>query len=372
MAREPSAVLPPLRFEPCPDRSACRQLVLDWEENSEGARLVMEFTGTGYHDGERGYFVFRRPDPIVSRDPWTWWTVTATDAGAIVSVIRHVFPEDGRGCYLGIVVVGEGRYLIEVKPGDDFTSILLGGELAAPADTLQRIVHLDPSLYGGGFINYLSVGREHIAAETTQHRPLRLGWDGAVQLIDGGMSADSPDVVGASILFDSFGTTDQILVSDAGARFLELVPPPGPGAEPVTHHRTDGATLAWAVGFNRMSADDPFVFDRVELWAAPFASTATELRPARVGALRNTRAPGYIMGGRGHAAVIDDDPAVIRFFRIADGHETPLRAPPGLQWTSFVSFIGPREVLAGAGRGAAVFGESAVQLIDYTALEPPL
>ena len=372
MAVDPSAVHPPLQFEPCPGRTGCRQLVLDWEPNRDGARFIVN-DDTGYHDGARGIFVFKRPDPALatSASLKAWWTLVATDAGEVLAVFRHTDITSG-GCFFGRVVVGEGHFAVEVALGD-LSSRLFGGELSAPAATLRHVALFDPAALGTGWISFLRVGAEHMALNTTAYHGFRVGWDGNIQRIErGGIPVDAspPSVVGRAIIFDSWEARNGILVSDAGGPPLDLVPPPAPGAEPSVHSRTDGRTLAWFTGFNRVGGSALF-FERVELWASPFAPRAADLRPVRLSAMRNSGVHSSVLGGYGHAAAMDDDAAVIHFFRVADGHQTELRAPAGLKWSGWVSYIGPREVLLSAGTTAAFGGQIAVQFIDFAALEPP-
>jgi len=371
MAVEPAAVHPPLSFEPCPDRPACRQLVADWESNDDGARFV-SYTDTGYHDGERGIFVFAKPDPSTA-DRRAWWTVIATDAGEVLAVVRHRVPDD-RVCFLAKVVVGEGRFVIEVVL-PDLSSRILGGELSTPAATLREVARYDPAAYGDGWISYLRVGAEQMAFNTTGYRGYRVGWDGSVRRMDRAdgtwVDTNHPSVVGSTIVFDDEQASNHILVSEAGGPPVDLVPPPAPGAQPSVHYRTDGRTLAWLTGFDSVGLSS-LLFERVELWASPFAARAEDLAPVRIAQMRNPGVHAAIIGGWGHAAVEDDDAAMIRFFRVADAHETELRAPEGTTWTGFVSYIGPREVMVSAGTRLAYSGQSAVMFIDHTALEPPL
>jgi len=372
MAVEPAAVHPPLSFEPCPDRPACRQLVADWEPNDNGYR-VSASSLSGYHDGERGHFVMGRPDPM---SEVRHWSIVATDGGEIILVVRMPNLDTvGSGCLFAETVIGEGHYAMRVLMPDRSERIF-GGELTAPAATLREVARYDPRAYGDGWISYLRVGAEQMAFNTTSYRGYRVGWDGSIRRIDRAdgtwVDTNHPSVAGSAIVFDDEQARNHILVSEAGGPPVDLVPPPAPGAEPSVHYRTDGRTLAWLTGFDRIGGG-PFYYERVELWASPFAARAEELSPVRLAVMRNPGVHAAVLGGWGHAAVIDDDAAVIRFFRVSDGHETELRAPEGTTWDGFVSFIGPREVMVSAGDMLAYrSGHSAVMFIDHTALEPPL
>lgn len=371
MATNPRTLVPPLRFEPCPDKPACRQLVAAWPPNGAGQRIMMGVGETGYHDGDIGYFVFGRPRDGV-RDPDLYWQLIASDAGDIVAVFAG--RRGSEPCTLAAIDIGEGHFALEVLSTRDLSAWILGGELRDPIGSIREIAYLDSTILAGASINYVRVGAQQIVVENTGYHIYRVGWDGTVRRVERGGSpvdANHPNVVGTSIVFEHFGMQNEILISDSGGEPVPLVLPPEPGAEPSVIDRTDGRTLAWKVGYD----GGPLRFARVELWASPWATRPDDLRPIRLAEMSQPIANAGVLGAFGHAAAFDGDPTIIRLFRATDGRETTLRAPPGLVWNGFVSFIGPREVLAAAGPddgNPSGPHQTAVQLIDYTALEPPL
>lgn len=367
MARDPSALQPPLEFEPCPDRDDCRQLVMDWSADEFGRAAILGFDQAGWHDGSRGYFVVRRPDPDPSASGG-YWTILAADDGEIIALWSHRFWRDSSPhCYLGRVVVGEGRYVVTVINEHRDERWVLGGEIREPVVTARAVARLSLD------VNIIRAGRDHIAVETSAYHAYRLRWDGTMSRIDDAsgdaVDADGPSPVGTATVFAHVGVPNAIMASVEGSVPEPLVPSPAEGAEPSMNGNTDGGTLAWLTGFDRVGSS-PLFFDRVELWASPYAERMEDLSPVRLGVMGNTGIHNAIWAGHVHAAVIDDDPTVVRFFRVADGFETALRAPPGLRWSGEIPYIGPREVLLGAGTQPT--HQSVIQLVDYTALEPAL
>ena len=373
MARDPAALHPPLSFEPCPDKPGCRQLVMDWVADEYGRVAILGFDQTGWHDGTRGYVVFRRPAPDVTT-PGAYWTILAADDGEIVALWSHRFPrDDATFCYLGRVVVGEGRYVVDVFNENTYERWIVGGELADPVGTV-RLAGVLSEL--GADVNFVRAGRDHIAVQTTAYQVFRLGWDGAVRRIEDASGtppdADAPTPVGAATVFNSWAASNRILISLGGAPPEELVPPPEPAAEPSIHATMDGQTLAWLTGITRRGGS-PIRFEAVELWASPYAERMEDLSPVRLGTMNHRSVHGALWAGSGHAAVMDADSegeTVIRLFRVSDGFETVLRPPPGLLWTGEIPYIGPREVVLGAGTQPRA--QTAIQFVDHTALEPAL
>ena len=85
VARDPSAALPPLRFEPCRGRSGCRRAVVDWpwSPGSE-ARLGRHESSTS--DGAHAYFTWVRS--VQSTGRWWWYYTIARDDGQPRFVLR--------------------------------------------------------------------------------------------------------------------------------------------------------------------------------------------------------------------------------------------------------------------------------------------
>ena len=370
MARDPAALHPPLAFEACPDKDDCRQLVMDWAADEHGRVAILGFDQTGWHDGTRGYFVFRRSAPDTTA-PGAYWTILAADDGEVIALWSHRFPRDSATfCYLGRVVVGEGRYVVEVFNENTHEHWIVGGELTDPVGTV-RLAGVLSDL--GADVNIMRAGRDHIALQTTGYQVFRLGWDGTVRRIEDSFGvppdADGPTPVGRATVFNHSGVSNKIMISLDGAPPEDLVPAPEPAAEPSIHATMDGQTLAWLTGITR-SGGSPLGFEAVELWTSPFAPSTEDLRPTRLARMNNPGIHPNIWAGHGHVAVVDDDATVIRFFRAVDAFETALRAPSGLFWSGEVPYIGPREVVLGAGTQPT--SQTAIQFVDYTALEPAL
>lgn len=370
IAADARAAAPVLEFETCPDRAGCRQLVLAWPADSAGRRFAIDET-SGYADDARGYFAFGRPDPANAAAGFRW-LVVADDAGALRAIIRHRGADDPE-CALGHVAIGEGRVAVELLMGD-LSSWILGGDLDDLGGTLRAVAHVDATVMGAAYVTSVRVGTDVIAVQTSSYELFRIRWDGEVRRVDRGgrgVDANHPSVVGSAVVFDNVDVGNHVLIADAGSEPVDLVPSPEAGAEPSVHNRTDGRSLAWLTGINRVGGS-PTEFERAELWASPFASDAASMRPIRLAMMSSGGIHGYVYGGFGHAAVIDGDFTVIRLFRIADKREATLRAPPGLIWSGFVAYVGSREALIAAGpddRTGRGRHQTAVQFIAVAALD---
>jgi len=370
LARDASELVEPLRFEACPDRAGCRQLVTDWYPDPELAiRINGIATASGFHDGRRGHFFFARP----GTDGRPWWVV-ADDTGAILALLRS-HADEPRWCGIGGLAIGEGHLGIQVKGSTDPEHPVawsLGADLAEPAGTVRLLAYHGPDLTPGEFAQFLRVGRGGLFYEVTGELLFHVGWDGSLTRIEDESGQPVHGYPGSIVDHDMvFGSTDccknRIVASTRGEPPRVLVDPPDPVSEASEIGQTDGRTIAWLQGEQRIGGS-PSMFERVDLYAASYAREASGIEPRLLATMENPGIHYALTAGFGHVAVVDDDATVIRFFRVSDGHETELHAPSGLVWTGFVVYIGPREVLVAAGPDPGI--TTHVQLIDYTELEP--
>ncbi|GAB5544854.1 MAG: hypothetical protein SangKO_046140 [Sandaracinaceae bacterium] len=91
LARDPTAALPPLQFEPCPGEVGCRQVVVDWPwASADLGPLYLQRDSAA--DEAHSYFTWSRP----VRLPAGWWiyTTVARDDGAPLLTLRYPVDED--------------------------------------------------------------------------------------------------------------------------------------------------------------------------------------------------------------------------------------------------------------------------------------
>lgn len=367
VAIDPTAVLAALAFEPCPDRTACRQLVVDWPARRDGWTFGV---GSAYHDGTRGYFLLNHPDPEAPDS--RMWRIVATDEGAVIALFRG--RQGPRGCKMYAGAIGEGKIVIALVDTSSDTSPFwfVGADFAAPAASAHLVATVILPAVSG--VQALRVGAEQIVYRADWASTLyRLGWDGTVRRIDDATGARIDgfpgDVLGHDFVFDRQGPgRTAVVISTDGAPPRVLVDPADPDSEAVIHNRTDGRTIAWLQGYRRVGGSW-LTYERVDLYASDYAASAAEIRPVLLAPMASPNIQRSVLAGFGHTVVSDS--SMMRFFRLADRHETVLAPPPGELWTGFVRYIGPREVMLVAGTLRPDIDRTIV-LLDYTALEPTL
>lgn len=366
VAIDPAAVLGALAFEPCPDRTACRQLVVDWPAARDGWTFGL---GSAYHDGTRGYFLLNHPDP--EAPDGRMWRIVATDDGAVVALFRA--REGTRGCVAYTGAIGEGKIVLAFHALDSGGPYWFAGADFAAAAASAHLVATVP-LPAGSVVQALRVGAQQIFYRADRESALyHLGWDGAVGRIDDATGARIDgfpgSVIGHDFVFDRQGPgRTAIVISTDAAPPRVLVDPADPDSEAVLHNRTDGRTIAWLQGYRRVGGSW-LTYERVDLYASDFATSAADIRPILLATMAGPNIHPSVIAGFGHAVVSDS--SMMRFFRLADRHETVLAPPPGELWTGFVRYVGPRELMLVAGTLRPDVDRTVV-LLDYTALEPAL
>ena len=115
---------------------------------------------------------------------------------------------------------------------------------------------------------------------------------------------------------------------------------------------TDGRTLVWYQGWTQR---DILKYERLELWAAPYTTSAAELRPRRVVEVQGSVMHTALRVGFGYAVALAGEGERAVVYDLESGATAELLSPPGTEWRT--TFVGPEEVAPGRrGRSRALPG----------------
>lgn len=183
----------------------------------------------------------------------------------------------------------------------------------------------------------------------------------------GGAEAVDPRVSGDDVFFtvlDSGGDDLWVRRADGSLDKLRDV-----ASTHVVGFATDGTTLAW-LQLSQPSTVDPSGYDHVELWTAPYTTSAAALAPKK---LTTIPGPGWeavtLMAHAGYAAYYAND---VRVYRLSDGAYYTAPPPPiaGLTYGD-VLWVDDTEVVVQLSDGVRGRTIARMKLADMT-LHPPV
>jgi hypothetical protein len=325
LAANPEDIVPPLEAGPCDGVSVgCRRV--RFRPSPTGVVQVGVVAGRWDEAASTGWFF------------WAWSAASAPRLAMVSDHLgntRVVLQLDASGCRSSGYGVGDGRVALAL---DDPTLVIAGridrpGEMAVVGSLpLSEI----PALV---YIQTVAVSERAIGLNNTGSAiAWRLGWDGAYRRLFTVMSGSVEPI--SDIHEDSIfateisGVRNRVWVSDeAGDRLL---------VDPVDAEagmlRTDGRTLAWQQGYERV---DITGYSRLELWASPYATDALELLPRRIAVLEHDSLTNFDMYGNHAVAASTRTRAVV--YPLDGGPPRVIAAPAGHEWGDIV-FAGPEEV----------------------------
>lgn len=341
IAEDPARSRPPLRFEPCPEApDRCRKVVIDWDPGPAPNYIGMSHVGR--HDGRYGYFGFLyRDDDDVAH------AFVARDDGQIVLALRSPRARE-TSCYIGTVDAIETHYALVLSRPDPAADghvidYVGGGRLDDVADSF-RVLHTLSTARMGIDAQYVRVSNAGIAVDTYPNQIHWVPWEGAVSVVatdvTDGWQPTVQEVIGDVTFYDVLSVRNLVRVSEGGAPGIDLIDPSE--GEAFAFH-TDGRDMTWLQGYGRRDVN---LFDRVELWSAPFASRPP-VTGRRIATLSSTGTSTQERVGFGYAAgfrVGDGGRGDKAVYRIADGRQAiiPSLESGVLGWQ--VQYVGPTEI----------------------------
>jgi hypothetical protein len=362
IAENPTAVVEPLRFEPCPEyESGCRQLIIDWE-SPDGSRAV-SFRRGGEWLGSEGRFLLLR-----NIGPNSQLLIVARSTGEIEAVLRlGLSTLDSFQCGLRWAAVSEGTLGLTLnRPGDEeIRNWIVGGRIEDLPDSIRLLTTLDRTEIAGSAAQYifpteLGVGLRITPKADAWWVPLE-GEPVRFASRDDGAPADLDDAFGRTLLYTVRANPYQIWSwhpgDTSGAPFI------APAGAHAMIARTDGTDAVWLQGYDRITIT---AFERIALMTAPMAdpSAAREI----VARLPLTDLHGAVEVGYGYA-VVSEVRGELGVYSLADRTRRAAVAPEGSSWGDFVLYMGPEEMALGAKREMGSPPElQTIQFVRYDAL----
>ncbi len=347
--------LEPFERGPCGDRAGCERIAPSWE----WGRVEMRVDG-GVMNADPPAFFFSRDGPL---GHWEKWLVTE-DGTARVGVrgdLDHCYPAP-----FGASTVAFGFSIRE--PEADFNHAwVFGGPLSFA--TVANYGRLSDLVSGSSVFDDVRVGSARLAVESAPlHTIVDVPFEGDARMIadgtDGGQTYVAA-VVNETVFYNVYGARHHIRAATAGERGRVLVDPPDAEAIRVM---ADGTDLAWIQAYGRI---EHYEFERLELWASPYAERAEDLVPRRVATLASTASNPPVTLGAGHVAIVEYDAGtrqeVVRVVRLADGARADITS-------AFVGFrigaayITPERIAIPVTLGGSPPTDVAIWLIDLDSL----
>lgn len=350
------------RREPCTDREGCEWLVPEWEWGIVELRVE-----GGVADSDPPAFFFRREGPLGA---WEEWLVLEDGTPRIGFRGASRRPE---ACYTAYFDADAMRYGLTINQPDTEADVLhswvLGGQWrdAVTVENLGRLTDVGPP---GSDLVAIRVSRGRLAVESApSHAIVDVPWAGDAQVVGDWMDGGQTYVAAVhddTVFYDVYGGHHHVRASTAGERGRVLIDPSDAEAIRVM---TDGTDMAWIQAYGRVSS---YEFDRLELWASPYAERAEDLVPRHVADLSFTNPYPPAALGSGYVALRELDTsgtrAVIGLYRLSDGARAEI---PALVATSFrlaAAYITPEVLAVGSSVGSSPPRDWAVMFLQLDSL----
>ena len=214
----------------------------------------------------------------------------------------------------------------------------------------------------------MRVGESRIALESAPwHSILDVPADGEPRLVgdpsDGGETYVAA-VVGDTIIYNVFGSSNHVRAAIGGAHGEVLIAPEGAGANAAV---ADGVDLAWIQSYGAPVAA------RLELWASPYANVAADLVPRKIADIDGENpAPNTVLGS-GYVAVHEPNPgrrrSLVRVYRLADHARATIRPPEERRFRLPAAYISPTTIAIPVGSEGVPPRDEALMLIELDSLD---
>ncbi|MEZ4336886.1 MAG: hypothetical protein R3B82_09685 [Sandaracinaceae bacterium] len=169
-----------------------------------------------------------------------------------------------------------------------------------------------------------------------------------------------------TLFYDVYGGHHHVRASTAGERGRVLIDPSDAEAIRVM---TDGTDMAWIQAYGRVSS---YEFDRLELWASPYAERAEDLVPRHVADLPFTDPYPEASIGSGYVTIAETDTslrAVLGVYRLSDGARAEIAAPGvSIHWHA-AAYVTPEIVAVATGVGGTPPRDSSLRMHRIDSLE---
>ena len=334
IADNPDGAWPPMDFEPCPgDSEECRQLVVDWD----GEPPLRVRSAVGYHDGERGVLLASR----ITRDDFRLNGVLADD-GRAIAVVRS--PAETTQCNASAFDIREGKFAFVVFRAEDPWPVpIVAGNISNAAESARVLVSLTQEHTFTSFPSEIFVGNGGVVPQINPVQDLWfIDWDGALTRVAGftpeNRLASALMMHGDAVFYSSIGNVDDDARVAVGHSLGQSLVPAG-DHDGTGGMATDGRTLVWYQGWTQR---DILKYERLELWAAPYTTSAAELRPRRVAEADGLFMHTNLRVGFGYAVALAGDGERAVVYDLESGAKAELLSPPGTGWVT--TFVGPEEV----------------------------
>jgi hypothetical protein len=341
MATDPTATHGgPLTFVPCPGRSGCRQIDVNWTTEAFPTFQIGRYESE--HDGTAGWFAYARLAPDSTAD-FVDWQVIANDSGNVAAILRT----PRLRCDASWFAIQDGRYatMVYYRDGDAnrLGEYIVGGELADPLGTFTVLAFLDPVTVPVP-VQTIAVDRTGVAVELSGGNTVwRIDWDGTARLVA------SPGTAGGADSALEFIRDDAVVVTSRGSEGTEVRAVLGAGSPMPMISRSsagdpalpgsDGVDLVWMNGIDRI---DGARYERMELWTSPHCTAVGCVVPRFVRAV-DSNAHAYVRVGYGWTGYVVVQPRV-DFVDLADGTLRTIELSAGRRWLRTPVYIGPDEV----------------------------
>lgn len=338
VADDPSAVLPPLRFEPCPGRAeGCRQVVVDWPVLDEPSTLRPRFGLRRQHyvDGERTLFGYRRNSP-----PWQGdyeYYVVAASSGEHLAVVRTLPPTREQlespidWCGATSIAPGPDGYVFMVSEIREGTNSYIARARYDDPGAVERLWEPPESTTRSAEIADTSYEVTAVTALFPEEA-LYLTGSEAVTVCPAGPGTPYCTIGGVVEQHMIMSANDEsgwrVVVAGPGdATFQDLIDTPDADDRVP---RADGEHIVWMHGVYPYVGGRP---SRTELWASPYATEPGGVAPRFINRL-NVRGPNAGIGvGNGWAwtlereAALDTSDVISVFHDLATGERRIFHYP---------------------------------------------
>lgn len=362
-AEAPESLLP-VEWVACSGMErGCRQLVSDVRYERAFLR------GVGASDTERGYFG-------VVESEWGGgkrMVVLASTEGALAAW-RGPDPAaaDGVVCQVGPAALAPPSAGVGVR-------MVRGAERShflyhAPLDEIARIdeptARLDDAFLAGSSVQRMAASATTLAVEIQPSGVIALVEAGRITTLTSPRTAQRVHVVDRDVFWEDWPHPVQLYAGgiDSPATLLRSVAPAD-----VVSFAAGGDVVAWLEASGWSDAEGTYA--RMELWAAPYARSAVDLRPRRVRGLDDySSVTGVPVIGGGHFALVypsAEPPHRVDVWDLADARRRRIVIPLSARLFDRPLYINENEIMIPVTllRGPAYTNERTLWRIDLASLE---
>lgn len=331
IAAHPERALPPLRWQECPDVPGCRELVIDWPDNTPHLRFAVLTNWTVA--GGSLYFVYSRAWRTEGRDgrPRDFaYGAIVDERGAHLAVTRtpHPLPGQRELCDGGPMGPAgpqgywfDAAYIRDIlDPTGLIDRFLARASYDAPAELARTWRGTEPTATGL-LQEFDAAWPAAMLRDVRGSDVVRVLPSGEVTRLRG-PSAENDVLPDGTMLMETPGNEtgfQAVRLGEVEPRVLV-----GLGdADAVAMARTDGVDLAWLQAYGPHPGRP---YDRYELWTSPWADDAAGIVPRRVGPLGGFE---ILSMGSGHVALSGHERGTMLVTELRTGARRRFRYPAG-------------------------------------------